>query len=358
MNTPQAPGAIVARIPVDLPGGVEIGAPDAWHWSILAGLAIAGLVHLALWRRRARIRLCDTALVGRLAPQVEGARTGLRTALLAGAALAIAIAVLDPRAGERIEPVEQSGVDVMVVVDVSRSMLAEDATPNRLARAKQFARDLVEALGSDRVGLVEFAGVPSMRCPLTFNHRTFLTQLELLSPQATARGGSLLGDAIRLAAESLDAEGSGKAIVVLSDGEDMESSPLEAAAAAATDRGIRLYTVGIGDKSEGARIPVRDGGRTGFLMHEGEQVWTRLDPTVLAGVAREGDGAYLEAGTGQADMAQLARILATGIGTRVRERADVSTRIPLFPWFAGFAALLLALEPLVPSRRQPKENPS
>jgi Ca-activated chloride channel family protein len=194
-----------------------------------------------------------------------------------------------------------------------------------------------------------------MRCPLTFNHRTFLTQLDLLSPQSTVLGGSLLGDAIRLAAESLDAEGTGKAIVVLSDGEDMESSPLEAAANAATERGIRLYTVGIGDKSEGARIPVRSGGRTEFLIHEGEQVWTRLDPTVLAGVAREGNGAYLEAGTAQADMAQLARILSTGIGARERERADVSTRIPLFPWLAGLAAFLLALEPLVPNRRLSRE---
>lgn len=349
--------AIASRaVLAELPGGVELGNPGAWLWPLVAGVAILALVRLALWRRRARARLCDEALAERLAPQVAGARTGLRTALLGGAIVALAIAILDPRAGERLEPVEQSGVDVMLVVDVSRSMLAEDAVPNRLARAKEFARDLVEALGSDRVGLVEFAGVPSMRCPLTFNHRTFLTQLDLLSPQSTVRGGSLLGDAIRLAAESLDAEGSGKAIVVLSDGEDMESSPLEAAATAATERGIRLYTVGIGDKSEGARIPVRSDGRVEFLMHEGEQVWTRLDPTVLAGVAREGNGAYLEAGTGRADMAQLARILSTGIGARARERADVSTRIPLFPWLAGLAALLLALEPLVPNRRATKEK--
>ncbi len=330
--------------------GLEFGRPEGWIWSLVAVAGLAALVAAALWRRRAKRRLCDPGLLPRIAPRIAGARTGLRAMLTAVALVAVAVAVLDPRVGERLEPVEQSGVDVMVVIDVSRSMLAEDAAPNRLARAKQFARDLVEALGSDRVGLVEFAGVPSMRCPLTFNHRTFLTQLDLLSPQSTVRGGSLLGDAVRLAAESLDAEGTGKAIVVLSDGEDMESAPVEAAATAAAERGVRVYAIGLGDKVEGARIPVREGGRTTYLVHEGEQVWTKLDPTLLAEVARAGGGAYLEAGTGQADMTGLARILSTGIGTRVRDRADVATRIPLFPWLAALAALALAIEPLVPAR--------
>jgi Ca-activated chloride channel family protein len=232
-------------------------------------------------------------------------------------------------------------------------MLAEDARPDRLSRARQFATDIVDALGGDRVGLVEFAGVPALRCPLTFNHRAFLTQLDTLSPQATVRGGSLLGDAIRLAAASLDGEGVGKVIVVLSDGEDMESEPIEAAATAAKEKGIRIVTVGIGDAREGARIPVTEGtGNRRYLVHDGQEVWTKMDPTLLAEVAKAGDGFFIDAGTGQADMSQAAALLRQGLTTKSRAQATVSTKEPLFQYLALAALVLLLLESLLPSRTQ------
>jgi Ca-activated chloride channel family protein len=200
---------------------------------------------------------------------------------------------------------------------------------------------------------VEFAGVPALRCPLTFNHRAFLTQLDTLSPQATVRGGSLLGDAIRLAAASLDGEGVGKVIVVLSDGEDMESEPIEAAATAAKEKGIRVVTVGIGDAREGARIPVTErAGNRRYLVHDGQEVWTKMDPTLLAEVAKAGDGFFIDAGTGQADMSQAAALLRQGLTTKSRAQATVSTKEPLFQYLALSALVLLLLESLLPSRTQ------
>ncbi len=318
-------------------------------WGVVA-IGCAGLLFwLAVWRRRARARLADEALLARIAPGLAASRGGIRAILLAAAIALLVPALMDPRGEAQTETVAQRSIDVMVVVDVSRSMLAEDAQPNRLARAKQFASDLVESIGSDRVGLIEFAGVPSMRCPLTFNHRSFRTQLEALSPQATVRGGSMLGDAIRLAASSLKNEQGGKAIVILSDGEDMQSEPVEAAAVAAKEHGIRVVSIGIGDPKEGARIPIYEGGRRSYIVHEGQEVWSKMDPSLLKQVADAGQGYFVEAGTGQADMAQLATLLSTGLERETRERADVSTRQPLFQIFVAIAlALLIAESLLVP----------
>jgi Ca-activated chloride channel family protein len=364
--------AAPAAVPADAanPGwfasDFEFLAPSGAVWLVLALAVVALLAWIAAWRRAARARLADAAILARIAPALSGTRHALRSVLVALSALALGVALLDPRAGGRVEKVEQQGIDVMVVVDVSRSMLAEDAAPDRLTRAKQFASDLVESLGSDRVGLIEFAGVPAMRCPLTFNHRSFRTQLDALSPQATVRGGSLLGDAIRLAAESLGGESSGeddragdgvgRAIVVLSDGEDMESAPVEAAATAATERGIRIVTIGLGNKAEGARIPLDGPGSRRYLVHEGQEVWTKMDPRLLAEVAEAGGGFFVEAGTGQADMREVADLLAAGMERQSRERRDVSIKTPLFQALAVIALVALVLESLVPIRATPRAH--
>ena len=315
---------------------------------IVLGLG-ALLVWRQVWRRRALARLAESTLLPHIAPRVLGARHALRAGLLITAMCALVVGLMDPRAGDALESVEQEGIDLMVVVDVSRSMLAQDATPDRLTRAKQFAADVVEALGSDRVGLIEFAGVPALRCPLTFNHRAFLSQLEILSPQSTVRGGSMLGDAIRMAASSLgganESNGAGRAIVVLSDGEDMESEPIEAATTAA-ETGIRVVTIGIGDSVDGARIPIDGvaGAPRRYLLHDAQEVWTKMDPTLLESVAKAGNGFFVGAGSGQAEMREVAALLAAGLDKRTRERADVTSRAPLFQWCVAVALLALVVE--------------
>ncbi len=334
--------------------GFEFAQPQAAFWLLpaLGGAVLLGW--LVFWRRDARARLASAALLSKIAPAVVGARSTRRAILTAIAMLLLVPALMDPRAGQGTESVTQRSIDVMVVVDVSRSMLAEDASPNRLARAKQFASDLVESVGSDRVGLIEFAGVPSLRCPLTFNHRSFRLQLESLSPQSTIRGGSMLGDAIRLASSSLGnagaAQGKGKVIVIFSDGEDMESEPVEAAAVAATEHGIRVVTVGIGDAREGARIPIDERGARKYVVHEGEEVWSRMNPTLLKEVADAGNGYFVEAGAAQADMVQLAGLLAMGLERESREPTEVLSKQPLFQLFAALALVLLVAESLVGGR--------
>jgi Ca-activated chloride channel family protein len=147
----------------------------------------------------------------------------------------------------------------------------------------------------------------------------------------------------------------GRAIVVLSDGEDMESAPVEAAATAATERGIRIVTIGIGDSAEGARIPVDGAGGKRYLVHEGEEVWTKMDPTLLAEVAKAGGGFFVEAGTGQADMRDVAGLLAAGLERQNRERKEVATKDPLFQILAALALAALVAESLVRPRKAAPE---
>ena len=323
--------------------------PAGMLWLVAAAAVVALGVAAALWRRRAAARFADAALLPRIAPGLSLSRGIWRTALLGGAASCLAVALMDPRAAEQTEELTRRGADVMFVVDVSRSMLAEDATPNRLERARTFISDAIDAMGGDRAGLIDFAGVAAVRAPLTLNYDALKAAVDGLEPKDSRRGGSMLGDAIRLAAESFPADDAGHAIVILSDGEDMGSDPMDAAREAA-EKGIRIITVGIGDAREGARIPVGDGPARRFLVHEGEEVWSRMDAATLRDVADATGGLYVPAGTAQVELGE---ILARSLGDLERTEGDSSvarTTAPLFQWPAGLALALLVIESMISAR--------
>jgi Ca-activated chloride channel family protein len=253
--------------------------------------------------------------------------------------------------------VQRRGLDAIFVVDVSRSMLAGDATPSRLDRARQFVIDASEALQGDRVGLVDFAGSATLRVPLTLNYAAFRQAVQNLEPKGASRGGSMLGEAIRMAANSFPTADKGaRAVIVLSDGEDMGSEPAKAAAEALESLGVRVFTVGIGDSRDGARIPVTgtDGQRR-YLVHDGQEVWSRMNPDTLREIAQAGGGAFVPAGTAQLDMAAVYRDSLAGLDRVDQEASLVKRQTPRFQWFAGAALVLLVLESLVTDRRARKE---
>ena len=158
--------------------------------------------------------------------------------------------------------VTRRGRDVVFVLDVSRSMLAEDLAPNRLERAKLAIADVIDKLQGDRVGLLVFAGTAAVKCPLTLDYGFFRMMLDSISTDSISRGGTMIGDAIRLVLDQMldKQEKKYKDIVLITDGEDHESFPVEAAKEAA-EKGVRLLIVGLGDENEGKRIPVIDAFR-------------------------------------------------------------------------------------------------
>ena len=228
-----------------------------WLYLILP-LAAAWLV-LSLYSRRRRRRAAEAfvaqAMWSRILPADSRARFWVKLLLRETALVAGLVALAGPRFGTQYEEVVPRGSDLYVLIDVSRSMLAEDVPPSRLGRAKADVAALVNRLEGERVGLIAFAGQAVVKCPLTVDYDAFRRSLDELDPGSAPRGGTAIGDAIRKALEVFHARAErDQAILLITDGDDQQSYPLEAAAVAA-ERHVTIFTVGLGDADHGARIP-------------------------------------------------------------------------------------------------------
>ena len=321
-----------------------------WLWAVL-GLATVMVIGFAVKRRDLR-RFADDALLPRLLSRTSIASQYVRAGLVVAALIFLVAALIDPRWGVSYRQVQQRGIDLVVILDVSKSMLAKDARPDRLGRARQFIGDLLDRLGGDRVGLVTFAGTASLKCPLTVDYNAFRLSLATAGPEWAPRGGSLLGDALRLARDAFtDEVPDHKAIIIFSDGEDHGSFPLEAARNLFGELAVPVYTVGIGDSREGARIPVEIGGGTNWLTYDGQEVWSRMDPALLSDIALATGGAFVPVGVGTVDMGHVYTERIEPMAKREFETATVKRHNPQFQWFAGMALALLLVESMIGDRK-------
>jgi Ca-activated chloride channel homolog len=313
------------------------------------------LIRAHLKRRDAARRFVEQPMVERLLPAFDTSRVWLKAVLVMVALTLSIVAMARPRFGFDLKEISSRGVDLFVLLDVSRSMLAEDVKPNRLERAKSDVLDLLQRLEGDRVGLIVFAGAPVVQVPLTTDQGFFRIALEDVDSDSAPRGGTLIGDAIRKALESMEARADrDQAIVLITDGGDQDSFPAEAATQAA-ERNVRIITVGLGDASEGARIPQRaDSGGLTFVQHEGQEVWSKMDESLLEKIATTTLGAYVPARTLSYDLGQiyddqLAKLTQGEINTEQRKRYREQ-----FQLFAIPAFLLLLLDSYIPAyRRRP-----
>lgn len=334
-------------------GGFEFGEPG-WvmgFW-IVVGVVVVGLVSARL-RVRAQGRFVDQER----AEEVIGVRRrwiGLirGVVLVVGLGL-IVVSTMRPRGNPHQETTEAMGRDIVFLVDVSKSMLARDVAPNRLERSKIWISDLVSELKTDRVGLVAFAGSSSVRSPLTTDRLFFDLALEELSPSVVDVGGTNIGDAIRRCmdmvfydledSEGEHAVGNHRDIILITDGEDQESLPIEAARAAGA-AGIRILALGIGSASGSAVVdennrPVRK---------DGAVVRSRLDSEMLSKIATATPGgAYLEIGTGDIDLAQVYRELIARGDRAVVGSASVIRWDERYGVFLGVGLGLVLIEMLL-----------
>ncbi|HNO76668.1 MAG TPA: VWA domain-containing protein [Phycisphaerae bacterium] len=320
-----------------------------WLIPVLGGLFAYGFS-----RKSRAMRIFATVnLFDRLMPTVSIRRQKIKAAILLGSIALLIFAATGPRWGRKIVQLQRKGIDIMVCLDVSRSMLAEDIAPNRLERAKFELGDMLSGLKGDRIGLVTFAGNAALTCPLTINYGAYRMALDEVDTRSTARGGSLIGDAIREAADSFaDNDKGHKAILLITDGEDQASFPVEAARDAWQNKKIRVFTVGVGDATRGARIPTKKNGQGQFLQYKGEQVWSKLDVATLQEMAIEGGGEYYPMGTSDADFRVLyEEHIRRKVEARELEMSHKEMQYARFQWFAGLALLLLLIETLLSDRK-------
>ncbi len=316
-----------------------------WLNLLWAVLLIAAVGVYGVWQRQRALAMFATPnLLGRLTARIGWTRPLCRLTLIVLCLTTLVAAIIGPRWGEREQTVMRRGIDVMVLLDVSRSMLARDIAPNRLERAKISIRDdLLPVLGGDRIGLITFAGVPTLKCPLTHDYGFFRLVLEDVSSKSSPRGGTLIGDAIRMAAEAFhDSLETHKVVVLITDGEDHESYPLEAAVNLWNDLEVPIVTVALGDEREGARIPIRTSQGLEYLEYDGQTVWSRANFDDLRRIAQVSNlNAFVGVGTRNFDLGQIYREKIVP-AIEYKERAEIE-RVPLPSQYHLFAIAALTL---------------
>jgi len=327
------------------------------HWLWLVPV-VAGLFWFAARKRRAALRtLIDAGLLPRIRVGVHPARRRWKEGLLAASFVLLALALARPGWNPKPKMIERRGRDVVFLLDVSRSMLAEDLAPNRLERAKLAILDTVDRLEGDRVGLVVFAGTAAVKCPLTLDYGFFRMMLEGVSTDSIARGGTMMGDALRKVLTDVfdDQVKQYKDIILITDGEDHDSFPVEAARKVG-ERGIRLIAIGLGDENEGKRIPITaENGTKPFLQYQGEEVWTKLDADTLRKMVNATPGGkYLNVATGTIDLGTVYQELIVSAEKKELESQTVKRYEEKFQIFLALALLFCGLEWVVSDRSRGK----
>jgi Ca-activated chloride channel family protein len=317
------------------------------------------LIVFVLWvsrqQRSALNRLGNSVLLQRLTANVNWRGRRWQTLLWFLALIGLVFALARPQWGTETHEVEQKGIEVMVALDVSNSMLAQDIKPDRLSRAKMEIADLMTLLGGNEIGLVLFSGASFIQFPLTADYNTALTFLDNASPQVISKQGTNVSDAIRTALSGFDFNRpSQKVLLLITDGEAHDSD-VKSMAQQAADQGVLIYTIGFGSP-EGEPIPEYDvaGNVVGYKRDQnGEVVLSRLDENTLQQIAQIGGGRYFRAGADGSELtaitAELDALQKSALSTQVE-----TWGIERFQYFLWVVLIALVVAELIPDRIRQK----
>ena len=269
--------------------------PDFLYLLLLLPVLILLWIIRTAWRKRALQKLGNTSLVRQLMPEYSVTRPIVKFMFQLLALTSVIIILARPQFGSRLEEVKKQGVEVIIALDVSNSMLAEDIQPDRLTRAKQALSRLIDNLENDKIGLIVFAGDAYTQIPITTDYISAKMFLSTISPEMVPRQGTAIGAAIDLGMRSFTpGDGKSKAMIIITDGENHEDDPV-AKAEEAAKTGIVIHTIGIGS-SEGVPVPFSSRGKKDYLKdNEGNTVITKLDEDILKRIAVNGRGNYVRA---------------------------------------------------------------
>ncbi|MCY3869998.1 MAG: VWA domain-containing protein [Gemmatimonadetes bacterium] len=333
---------------------MRFGDPQAFYF-----LLCVPIFALFFWwafrrKRRALYAFGAPELMNKLASGVSHMRQGIKSALMCIGFVFLVLALVQPQFGTELELIHRRGVDLVIVLDTSLSMLAEDIKPNRLDRARFEIEGLIDRLEGDRIGLVAFAGYSHVLCPLTLDYgaaKMFLGQADVTS---ISEQGTAVAEAIHAAIRGFGSRnGKYKALILITDGENHSGDPI-AAARAAAEEDVRIFAVGVGT-ADGELIPIRSGDRIDYLKDAGGKiVKTRLDESTLKEIARVTDGLYVRASGGgiglQAVHERIAEMEKRDLGTQ-----RYAQYIHRFQWPLAFALLCFVSEALLSDRRRSEE---
>jgi Ca-activated chloride channel homolog len=323
--------------------------PEYFIGILLIPLLIVLYFRLVGWKKKLAFRIGDPALVSQLVKSFSARNFLLKFILVCAAVFFLVAGLANLRARGSAENISRQGVDVMIVLDVSKSMLAQDVKPSRLDKAKQLLYRLIDRLQNDRVGLILFAGRAYMQMPLTTDHSAAKLYISEAGPDAVPTQGTVFAEALNMANSSFNRnEHKYKAVVLISDGEDHDAEALKIAKQMADD-GVMINTVGIGSV-EGSEI-IDPETREPKKDNKGDIVISKLNEQELSGLSDATNGIYIHL-----DNLEDATITLTQRLDSIEKRALSDNEFinykNYFPWFIGLAGLLLIVELFIPERKR------
>jgi Ca-activated chloride channel family protein len=324
--------------------------PDFLYLLLILPVMVLFFIINEIRKKRAIKRIGDENLVDRLLPELSRIRPTVKFILqLAGVAAAIVV-LARPQFGTKLEEVKKEGVEVIIALDVSNSMLAEDIQPDRLTRAKQALTRLIDNLENDKIGLIVFAGDAYTQIPITTDYISAKMFLSAIGPEMVPKQGTSIGSATDLGMRSFTpGEGRSKAMIILTDGENHEDDPV-AMAEEASKAGIVIHTIGIGS-AEGVPVPVSVGGKRDYLKDaDGNTVITKLDEEILKKIAVTAGGNYVRASNTNIGLDEVFGEI------RKMKKQEMESKMfteynDQFQIFAGFALFLLILDFIIMERK-------
>lgn len=309
---------------------------------IIPVLVLLFLLNL-YWQRKKQREFGDLDLVKKLTPERSVFKPALKLLILMLALAGMIIALVNPKIGTKIETVKREGVDIVFAVDVSKSMLAEDMAPNRLEKAKQIVSQIINQLGTDRIGIVGYAGSAYPVLPITGDYSVAKMFLQSMNTDIVSSQGTAITDALELSSSFFDDPQTSKLVILISDGEDHGEGSSEAALKL-KEKGIKLITVGVGTE-KGGPIPLKANGRVESFKrdNEGNVVVTKLYPDALKAIAAATKGGYVY-GKSTREVSDYVKNALDNMEKTEFESKQMAVYEPQYQWFLGAAFLLLFLE--------------
>ncbi|MCR4032838.1 MULTISPECIES: vWA domain-containing protein [Flavobacterium] len=323
---------------------MELDEKKYLYLLILIPIVVCIFLFNMYWKRRKQQEFGDLEMVKRLSPEKSVFKPVLKIVVILLALTCLIIGLVNPKIGTKMETVKREGIDIVFAVDVSKSMLAEDVAPSRLAKSKQLVSQIINQLGSDRIGIVAYAGSAFPVLPITSDYSVAKMFLQSMSPDMVSSQGTSLDEAIRLSTTYFDEKSkTSKLLILISDGED-HSEGATSAAEEANKIGMKIITIGVGTE-KGGTIPLKENGVVrGYQKDQnGETVTTKLNQEGLKTIAKATKGGYVYGGSTK-EVLEYVKNALNNIQKTEFEATQMAEFQSQFQWFIGFAFLLLFLD--------------
>ena len=322
----------------------KLEEPIYFYYFIIIPVIIIIFLLVLWWKKRTQKKFADLQLLKKLAPNTSSFKSILKLIFFLIGISFLIISLVNPKMGTKLKTVKREGVDIVFALDVSKSMLAEDIAPNRLEKAKQIISKIIDKLGSDRVGIIIYAGNSYPLLPITTDHGAAKMFLQNANPDMVSSQGTAINEALDLAKTYYNNdEQTNRFLIVISDGEDHQEETKQIAEDFG-DEGIKMYTVGVGTE-KGEHIPIKlNGSLVGYKKDsKGETVITRRNADILKEIAEASNGTYIDGNKTDNPVDTMAEIIANAQKSEF-ETKQFSDYKDQFQWFIGLGLLFLLLD--------------